>query len=237
MMNKGFRGAVTEVLTNMTHKDHLRRRFVMAVIGLVLISLTIAVAKTIAWGVDPFSVFSFSLTEITGLSYSIIFSMECLVLLSVTFLLNRRLLGFSTLFMMFVCGYLVDFFYRFTERIWPEPDLITRIVLLVVDLLLTCVAAALYYTADIGVSPYDAQALTIGDLTPIPFKYARIGTDIVSTVLGFVLLTVSGSEARFEYLNFATVIFAFGMGPIIAWCRTHITEPILNGTFGKKKRK
>ena len=232
---KDFGRTLVNVFTAGLRKGNPGRRVAMTVAGLVLISLSVALSKTIGWGVDPFSVFSFSIVELTGLSYTIIFSLECLILLSVTFVLRRELLGFSTLFMLFINGYLVDFFYGITSRIWASPDVLTKIALLVFDVVLTCVAASLYYASDLGVSPYDAQALTIGALTPVPFKYARIGTDIVCTLIGFVLLCAAKCETKYVYLNFGTLVFAFGMGPIIAWCRAHIAEPLLDGTFGKRR--
>lgn len=68
---------------------------------------------------------------------------------------------------------------------------------------------SLYFVADLGVSSYDAVALTISEKCKrIPFQYCRITTDILC------------------------VITAFMMGPVIQWFNVHLSEPI---RYGRKK--
>ena len=209
----------------------LLRRIVMAIVGIAATALAVALQKTIAWGVDPFSVFTFGIGKLTGLSYSVIFPIVCAVLLMTALLIRRSLIGLigaATLIVLFLNGYMVDFFYSITGAFWPveSTGVFTRLLLLLATMVIICIGSALYYTAALGVSPYDAQALSIADrFKKIPFKYARIGTDVFCVTVGF--LCMIGESDKFDYVNFATLVFAFGMGPIIAWCRKHISEPLL----------
>lgn len=83
---------------------------------------------------------------------------------------------------------------------------------------------SLYFVADLGVSSYDAVALTISEKCKrIPFQYCRIITDILCVVIGFVFHVTVG---------IGTVITAFMMGPVIQWFNVHLSEPI---RYGRKK--
>ena len=54
-------------------------------------------------------------------------------------------------------------------------------------IVLTCLAAALYFTADLGVSAYDALALIAAyKYRLLPFKYCRIITDSICVLVGLV---------------------------------------------------
>ena len=55
-----------------------------------------------------------------------------------------------------------------------------------------CFASALYFTADMGVSAYDAYALILDKRTRIPFRMCRIGTDVITTAAGFFMGAVVG---------------------------------------------
>ena len=83
---------------------------------------------------------------------------------------------------------------------------------------------SLYFVADLGVSSYDAVALTISEKCKrISFQYCRITTDILCVVIGFVFHVTVG---------IGTVITAFMMGPVIQWFNVHLSEPI---RYGRKK--
>ena len=78
----------------------------------------------------------------------------------------------------------------------------------------------MYYTADLGVSTYDAIALIMDDRKIGKFKYCRITVDLTCLIAG----TLAGGE-----LGIATVIIALTTGPLIQYFRTNLTEPILEG--------
>lgn len=209
-----------------TDKKQMKRRIIMGILGILITALAVALQKTSLMGVDPFSVLMYGLANFLNLSYMVVFAAFCVILLLITALLNRHLIGFATIFIIFFHGMVVDGCHAVLLSIFGEnPSMAIRIVLFILALLVVSISSAMYYTADLGVSPYDAQALTIGEKTPIPFKFARIGTDIICMVVGFLM----GGD-----LGVATFVFAFCMGPFISFCRTKITEPIIAGTFMKK---
>lgn len=202
---------------NMTNK-----KVVMAIVGIVLTSISVACTKVSGFGVDPFSVLMFGLSDLTGLTYQDVFIGTCLVLTYIAWKHNRSLLGLATAISLTCSGAVVDMAYRVICHFVVRPGMVTRIFLMIFGLVLISIASALYYTADLGVSPYDAQALTIAKKTPVPFNLSRIGTDLICLGVGYFL----GGD-----LGVGTVIIAFCMGPFIQICREKISEPILEGRF------
>jgi uncharacterized membrane protein YczE len=86
---------------------------------------------------------------------------------------------------------------------------------------LLCFASAVYFTGDLGVSTYDAVAITIAEKqTKVPFHLIRIGTDLVCVGIGFALGAPVG---------IGTLVTAFFMGPLIDLFRRTAAEPMRYG--------
>ena len=58
-------------------------------------------------------------------------------------------------------GYIVDFSHGLLNRLLPDLGIPGRIVCLLIGIVVMCLASSLYFTADLGVSVYDAIALII----------------------------------------------------------------------------
>ena len=106
-----------------------------------------------------------------------------------------------------------------------HPSMAVRVILLLIVVLLISFSSALYYSSELGVSPYDAQALTLAEKTKFPFRAVRIGTDVVCCTVGFAL----GGD-----LGLATLVYAFCMGPFIQFCREHFTDKMAAGEMFDK---
>ena len=107
---------------------------------------------------------------------------------------------------------------------------------LIVGIVIICIGSALYMTADLGVSTYDAVALIISNTWKKgQFKYIRIATDLVCVIIGVILFVVAGGAIRDipTIAGIGTIITAFFMGPLIEFFNVHIARPIL-GTDAKK---
>ncbi|MGN0742101.1 MAG: membrane protein, partial [Candidatus Fimadaptatus sp.] len=104
--------------------------------------------------------------------------------------------------------------------LFPDPTLATRIVFLVIGVVVMCFASAIYFTADLGVSVYDAIALHLDKKLPIPFRIIRICTDLICVGIGFALGAVVGV---------GTLITALFMGPLIDVFNRTVARPFLYG--------
>lgn len=86
-----------------------------------------------------------------------------------------------------------------------------------------CFSSALYFTADMGVSTYDAVSLIISEKRKWKFQFCRISSDLFCTVVGFIFGATVG---------IGTVVTAFFMGPLIAFFNRTVAEPM---RYGRKK--
>jgi uncharacterized membrane protein YczE len=117
---------------------------------------------------------------------------------------------------MFFTGYIVEGSYQFLAGLFPHLDLLSRALVLGAAVVIMCFGSALYYTADLGVSVYDAISLKLAALKPkvghrvVPFKWIRVISDCLCVVVG-------------------TLITALFMGPLIAFFNRVVAEPFLNG--------
>ena len=197
----------------------------MTTVGVALSGVAVGFFQASVFGVDPFQCFAQGLwTLFPGLGYGLFYTLLNLALLVVDALLDRHYIGIATFINLFLLGYLVTFSKDCIDAVVPNPGLAGRVVLLGIGVILGAVAAALYYTSDLGVSTYDTIALSLSDkkLTVaghvIPFQYIRITTDVVCVVIGFVCGAVVG---------IGTLISAFFTGPLVAWFKKHLAEPML----------
>ena len=102
--------------------------------------------------------------------------------------------------------------------------------LLLIAVLIMCVASSLYFTADLGVSTYDAVSLVISQKnTRLPFRFWRVTSDVICVVLGIVLSLLGGGTMADIAANVGvgTIITAFFMGPLIQFFNEKIAGPML----------
>lgn len=199
-------------------------RIVLATIGMLLTAVSIAFFRQASFGVDPFQCMVNGLDNVLPLSYGTVNMMSNIVLLVPMLLFYRRYVGVSTFVNLFLLGYVVEFSEGILVDIFAVPGMALRIVFLLVGIVVTCFAAAMYYTANLGVTTYDAIPLNLADQQPkvfgrvVPFRAIRITTDLICTVTGVLL----GAKA-----GLGTVITALFMGPLISFFRTYVTDPFL----------
>ena len=205
----------------------MKRRVFMTLAGVSISGLSTGLFTISDMGYDPFQVFvhgvwgrvnaAFGLT----IAYGTYFMLICLALLCLMAFFNRKLLGIGTLFNLFLAGYMADFSAFLLRMAFPDPGFATRLLLLAAGIVVMCLASSLYFTANLGVSAYDAVALTITEKNQkIPFRWWRISCDFVCVFVGF----------RFgAAVGLGTIVTAFFMGPLIDVSRRTVAEPMLYG--------
>lgn len=207
-------------------RDKLPLRIALAAAGILLTGISIGFFKRSMFGVDPYQCFANGLANVIPIRFGTLYMLVNLVQLAVVFFLDRRYIGISTFLNLFLLGYIVEAAESILARLCPDPTLALRIAFLIVGVVVTCIAAALYYTADLGVSTYDAIPLHISDRKPkllghvLPFRAVRIISDLICTAIGVIL----GAQA-----GVGTVITALFMGPLITFFRRTISDPMLYG--------
>ena len=152
---------------------------------------------------------------------------------------KRNLIGYKVqrpfVFTLFSpnLGYVVEFSQAQCQRLFPAPGIGVRAVLLLAGLVILSLSSALYFTADLGVSTYDAVALVWSERqTRIPFQLCRIITDSMCVIAGAALCLLAGMGVKqiLGSVGIGTVITAFFMGPLIAFFNRTVARPLLKET-------
>lgn len=197
-----------------------RRRALMTIFGVTTGGLSVGFFKQSAFGVDPFQCLCAGLDNVIPIDFGTLYVIINAVLLLAVFLMDRHYIGLGTFINLFLLGYVVDFSDHMIYTLVGEPGMALRVIYLIIGLVVMCLASALYFTADMGVSTYDAIALYLASKKIAPFRFIRIATDLCCVGIGFAFGYVPGV---------GTILSAFCMGPLISWFNVKVAQPMLHG--------
>ena len=196
----------------------------MALAGMAVAGIAVGFFKRAFFGVDPFQCLCNGINQVVPIGFGTLYMLINAVLLAVDFFLDRHYIGISTFINLFLVGYAAEFSENTLARLFGDPGLPGRIAFLIVGIVISCIAAAFYYTADLGVSTYDAIPLHIADRKPklfgkvLPFRIIRIISDLICVTVGFVLGFMPGV---------GTIVTALFMGPLITFFKRTLSDPLL----------
>jgi len=207
------------------------RRVIMTVAGVIGGGACVGLFRMSVFGVDPFQALMSGFEEVfPNISFGALYVIINAILLLFALIMDRTKIGLGTFINLFLLGYVIDFSHQTLLTLFPTVTLVGRIAFLVAGVVIICIASALYFTANMGVSTYDAVALVLADRLPkLPFKYWRIITDSICVISGVTLFLVAGNAFGqiFTIIGIGTIIAAFFMGPLIAFFNKKIAEPLL----------
>lgn len=204
------------------------RRILMSALGVIICGISVGMFKYASLGVDPFQSLMSGLDAVIPIRFGTLYVIVNLLLLTFSLVFNRHKIGLATLINLFLLGYIAEFSQGICRRIFPDIGIAGRFVLLVITIVIMCLASAFYFTADLGVSTYDAVSLIWSEKqTRIPFQYCRIICDMVCVVSGALLCKIGGINV-FGEVNIGTIITAFFMGPLIAFFNRKVAGPFLH---------
>lgn len=208
------------------------KRILMSLGGVLLCAVSVGIFKIAALGVDPFQSLMSGLNTLLPISFGTLYMLVNVLLLSFSLIFDRHNIGIATFMNLFLLGYITDFTYSFLQTVIVAPSLPVRLVCLAVGVVTICIASALYMTADMGVSTYDAVAIVLSGKWKIAsFKYCRIATDLVCVIAGCLIFLAAGGEFGQipTIAGIGTVITAFFMGPLIEFFNVKLARPLLKG--------
>lgn len=200
------------------------RRILMALFGMAVAGIAVGFFKRAFFGVDPFQCFCNGVNQVIPIGFGTLYMLINAALLVIDLFLDRHYIGISTFINLFLVGYAAEFSENALARLFGDVALPGRILFLAVGIVVSCIAAAFYYTADLGVSTYDAIPLYIADRKPrlfgkvLPFRVIRIISDLICVAVGFALGFLPG---------IGTVVTALFMGPLISFFKKRLSDPML----------
>lgn len=205
------------------------KRIAMSFFGVIVTGFCIGAFQKANLGADPFTCFATGIANIFHSTYSIFYIIVTGTLLTGVFFIEKHYIGIATLINLFFTGMAADFMKRILDGLFPAPGMAARIVMMLFGIFGTCFAASVYFTADLGVSAYDACSLIAANKYKLmAFRLCRIATDSICVLTGFVCHVSIG---------IGTVITALFMGPVVQWFNTNVSEPFLYGRKGKEGTK
>jgi len=210
-----------------------RRRVLMTVFGVLLCGVGVGVCKEAELGVDSFQSLCHGIYHAfpgnEGTTYVLINA----VLLAAVLIYNRRYIGLGTLINMFLLGYVADGTHQLLQKLVPDAKALAplgfvdvsvgQLCFLVIALVILCFSCALYITANLGVSTYDAIALQLEKMGLGKYRVLRICTDAICVAVGWVLGAVPGV---------CTIITTFMLGPLTSFFMDEVGKPL---RYGKKQ--
>ena len=206
------------------------RRILMSVLGVVICGISVGIFKTAALGIDPFQTFMAGVDKVIPIPFGTLYVITNVILLSFSLIVDRHNIGLATFINLFLLGYIVEWSYAFFQGLFPDPTMIGRFGLLIAAVVVICFSSALYMTADLGVSTYDAVAIVMASKWKVAkFKYCRIMTDLVCVLTGCGLFLLGGGALRDvpTIAGIGTIITAFFMGPLIEVFNVTVARPML----------
>ena len=201
------------------------KRIVMTIVGVMTTGFSVGIFNFTAFGMDPFQVMAHGVWYHVNLGFGNFYTILNLLMFIGVLIVDRKKIGLGTLINMFLLGYVIEWSSWLFITIMPSDGWLIRFIMLIIGIIIISFGSALYFTADMGVSTYDAVALILAERTPIKFYYLRISTDLICTITGFVLGATVG---------IGTVITAFFMGPIIAFFNRTVAIPLRYGKSSKE---
>jgi len=217
-------------MSEVSHINNFRKRVVMSLLGVIICAVSVGIFKIAALGVDPFQSFMAGLDSMVPISFGTLYMITNAVLLLFALIFDRHYIGIATFINLFLLGYITQFTYEFLQTLIVDPSMAVRIICLIVGVIVICFGSALYMTADLGVSTYDAISLIICNTWKKgKFQYVRVISDLVCVILGVSLFLMAGGTAGQipTIAGVGTIITAFFMGPLIELFNVHIARPLL----------
>ena len=219
-------------LKSFFNKDHMVKRILMSVFGVLICGVAVGFFKRAMFGVDPFQSLMAGLDRVIPIDFGTLYVIVNVVMLLFSLVFDRHYIGLATFINLLLIGYIADFSLKTLEYFFPALGIPGRSVCLIIGILIICVASSFYMTADIGVSTYDAVALIITNTWHIgKFKYVRIITDVVCVIIGVILYFLSGAPVSGigAVVGAGTIITAFFMGPLVDFFARKLAKPFLYG--------
>lgn len=219
---------MTQILKSMnpiniiSQKDGAKRTAIMF-LSILLMGFAVSVFSYSGMGVDPFTALNMSISAKLGVSFGL-FQMcmngAILVLVALT---SKKLINLGTVVNMVGVGYVCEFFTGIYDKFLPqEISFVAKLIFMALGVFLLSLSASLYFNCNLGVSPYDALGFVMEDNVKIKYKWSRVITDLICTGVAFAL----GGP-----IGIGTVVTAFCMGPIIAFCDSNISKKVLNAKY------
>ena len=237
---KNLKSEAYGYIKDMFAQHNMVKRIVLSFISIIVMGFGISLFSVSGFGVDPFTSMNMNIASTLGISFGTYqMIINAVILLYVILVAHRGLVGVGTVFNMVGCGYTCEFFQKLIQpAVENHYTLEIRIPLLIAGIITLCFACSLFFTANIGVGPYDALGFMLSRSTKIAHKWIRVITDFTVILIGLIVsggftAIFSGSLSEIKNIGLGTIITAFCMGPLINTFNKYVSAKIFNVDYEK----
>ncbi|MCC8016219.1 MAG: hypothetical protein LIO43_02255 [Clostridiales bacterium] len=230
---KGFKSEAYGYIRDMFVQHNMIKRTVLSFISVFILGFAISLFSLSGFGVDPYISMNMNISSAIGMrfgTYQLIINI--IILIFVVIVAHRGLVGIGTVFNMIFAGYSCEFFEKLLSPLAESGALSVRIVFLAAGIVLMCFSSSLFFTANVGVGPYDTLSFMITHASNIPCKWTRVMTDISVILIGLVAsggvsAVLNGNFSEIKNIGVGTVITAFCMWPLVNFFNKYVSSKIL----------
>ncbi len=167
------------------------------------------------FGTDPATFMNRSISAKIGISFGTCQLIVNMLMFIIVIIADKSSLGFGTIFNMILVGYYADFFMFLWGKIL-DPKLFTepvsRWIIFLVALALFIISVSVYINTDMGVAPYDALPIIIGNkvterFPKLPKAVVRMSWDACAILIGILM---GGTPI------IGIILMAVFLGPVIS---------------------
>ena len=206
--------------------ENFWKRLAFMLPAVLLMGVFVSILVEVGWGTDPASFMNLNIQKVLGLSLGPTEVITYGIMFIFVIFFGVEMIGFGTLANMILIGFVVDF----CRWIWNNiglHDLITnggfavKLPFFIGALFFFVIVAAIYMNAQMGVAPYDALPVIIGNALPkVPFFIIRQLFDFSAVAIGviFGLLCKDGIQGSI----IGSVAMSIALGPVI----TLVNKPL-----------
>ena len=202
-------------------KPGFRRRILVMIMGIVIMSMGVVLFKLSLMGNDPSTAMVMAIGDLAGIDFSFILLGMNLLWFLVEWKWNKKLIGVGTFVNWFLVGPLASIFDKLVRSAWNVPDIWgIRLLLMAAGVLVLSLSCALYQTSDVGIAPYDALSISLSERTGKKYFGCRILTD---TICALIAVSCGG------VIGIGTLMCALGLGPFIQFFSRSVAAPLVYG--------
>ncbi len=235
-----LKSEVCGYMKDMFIQKSMIKRTVISFVSIIIMGFGISLFSVSGFGVDPFTSMNMNVASTLGIgfgTYQMI--VNAVILLYIILIAHRGLVGLGTVFNMIGCGYACEFFQGLIKPVIDNNyTMAVRIPILLIGIVTLCFACSLFFTANVGVGPYDALGFMLSRGIKLQHKWVRVITDVTVILIGLIVsgglsAIFSGNFAEVKNIGIGTIITAFCMGPLINAFNKNISSKILGTNYVK----
>ena len=208
---KGFKNEAYGYIKDMFVQHNMIKRTVFSFISVFITGFAVSLFSLSGFGVDPFTSMNMSISSALGMRYGTYqLIINAFILLFVIIVAHRGLVGIGTVFNMIFVGYSCEFFEKLLSPLSESGTLALRLLFLAGGIIIMCLSSSLFFTANVGVGPYDTLSFMLTQSTKLPCKWTRVITDIAVVLIGLaagggISAALKGNFSEIKNIGIGTV--------------------------------